>query len=148
MGPGGRGSDRVISHRIQVSTEQLLQEVQKSWAIENSGMSDEQDSIQDIRARKIMDSAIKLTEDGHYEMGLLWKYDEHNMPHSKTMAESRLASLRRRLVADQDLHKEYTEVIEGYISSGYAKLVGNTVGTPGKSWYLPHHPVVHPSRKR
>lgn len=54
---------------------------------------------------------------------------------------------RKRLVVDKEMHKNYAEVIEGYISSGYAELVSTTEGTPGNSWYLPHHPVVHPHKE-
>ncbi|KAJ8017951.1 hypothetical protein HOLleu_44328 [Holothuria leucospilota] len=148
MGPGGSGNNRVTSHRIEVSNEQLFQEVEKSWAVENTGLSEEKDSIQDIRAREIMKSTIKLTKDGHYEMGLLWKHDNHDLPHSRSMAESRLASLKRRLESNKEMHGKYTEVVEGYIAKGFAEPVNTRESKPDKIWYLPHHPVVHPHKKK
>ncbi|KAJ8020040.1 hypothetical protein HOLleu_41875 [Holothuria leucospilota] len=131
MGPGGSGNNRVTSHRIEVSNEQLFQEVEKSWAVENTGLSEEKDSIQDIRAREIMKSTIKLTKDGHYEMGLLWKHDNHDLPHSRSMAESRLASLKRRLESNKEMHGKYTEVVEGYIAKGFAEPVNTRESKPG-----------------
>ncbi|PIK46792.1 hypothetical protein BSL78_16343 [Apostichopus japonicus] len=68
-----------------------------------------------------MESTMKKTEDGHYEMGLLWKNDNHDMPLEQAMAESRLESLKRRLSSNKDLHAKYTDVMEGYIKQGYAE---------------------------
>ncbi|XP_071812124.1 uncharacterized protein [Apostichopus japonicus] len=147
MGPGGKGCKNGYFNRIQVSNQQLLDEVQKSWAIENSGLYERQDSVQDSRARKVMESTMKKTEDGHYEMGLLWKNDNHDMPLNKAMAESRLESLKRRLSSNKDLHAKYTDVMEGYIKQGYAEPVVNK-GIPGNVWYLPHHPVENPHKNK
>lgn len=125
MGPaGGSGSRLVVSHRIEVSNQQLLQEVQKSSVIKNSGMIEKQESIQDIRARKFTQSNKVLIEDGHYKMGLLWKHDDQDMP-NRPMAESRLASLKRRLAVYKEMHKKYIELIEGYISKWYAEPVNS-----------------------
>ncbi|PIK56625.1 hypothetical protein BSL78_06481 [Apostichopus japonicus] len=142
MGPGGKGCKNGYFNRIQVSNQQLLDEVQKSWAIENR-----QDSVEDSRARKVMESTMKKTEDGHYEMGLLWKNDNLDMPLNKAMAESRLESLKRRLSSNKDLHAKYTDVMEGYIKQGYAEPVVNK-GIPGNVWYLPHHPVENPHKNK
>ncbi|PIK49421.1 hypothetical protein BSL78_13721 [Apostichopus japonicus] len=106
-----------------------------------------QDSVEDSRARKVMESTMKKTEDGHYEMGLLWKNDNHDMPLNKAMAESRLESLKRRLSSNKDLHAKYTDVMEGYIKQGYAEPVVNK-GIPGNVWYLPHHPVENPHKNK
>ncbi|XP_033108467.1 uncharacterized protein LOC117110023 [Anneissia japonica] len=125
MGPGGQSCKKGYFNRIHVSNQRLLDEVQKSWAIENSGFSDEQDPIEDMRAREIIRSTIKKTGDNHYEMGLLWRRDEHTMPLNKTMVLSRLTSLKRRLASDKDMHSKYTEVIESYIKKGYAEPVPN-----------------------
>ncbi|XP_033103980.1 uncharacterized protein LOC117106683, partial [Anneissia japonica] len=148
MGPGGPGRRTVTSHHIQVSNQRLLEEVQMSWAIENSGLCEEQDSVEDIRARKIMESTIGLTGDGHYEMGLLWKYDNHDLPYNKSMAESRLTSLKRRLSTNDETRMKYTKVIQGYIENGYAEPVTDGETKSGNIWYLPHHPVIHPLKNK
>ena len=104
-------------------------------------------SIEDRRAKEIMDSSVKL-ENGHYEIGLPWKYDEPPLPNNKSMAERRLEYLKKRLERDPSLHAKYKETMDEYISKGHAKRIpssgGKNFSSKRPTWYLPHHPVTHP----
>ncbi|XP_028410467.1 uncharacterized protein LOC114533081 [Dendronephthya gigantea] len=109
-------------------------------------------SIEDRRAKAIMDSSVKLV-DGHYEIGIPWKYDEPSLPNNKPMAEKRLEYLKKRLERDPDLRSKYKATMEEYILKGHAKRVQpNPVEEPKDAppmkptWYLPHHPVTHPQK--
>ena len=41
--------------------------------------------------------------------------------------------------------KDYNEIIQNYLENGIIEKV-NTLGEPGLTTYLPHHPVVKPSQ--
>ncbi|XP_077972264.1 uncharacterized protein LOC144427252 [Styela clava] len=70
---------------------------------------------------------------GHCQLPFPWRTGMQDLPDNKEMAKKRLRSLKNRLMRDSDLHKRYVEVIQGYITAGYAKIVG----------YLPHFPVMN-----
>ena len=57
----------------------------------------------------------------------------------------RLERFRRSLDKDQTLLKDYNEIIKNYIENGIIEKV-DTLGEPGLTLYLPHRPVVKPSR--
>ena len=109
-------------------------------------------SIEDLRAKAMMDSSVKL-KDGHYEIGLRWKYSEPTLPNDRSMAEKRLGYLKKRVERDPTLHAKYKATMEEYISNGHAKRVQPNEGdnpdglSPKKpTWYLPHHPVTNPQK--
>ncbi|XP_033120536.1 uncharacterized protein LOC117119763 [Anneissia japonica] len=92
-----------------------------------------------------MESTVSQAKDGHYELGLLWRDTNCSLPPNRSLAECRLASLKRKLEKSDDLRQQYTETMEGYIEKGYAEPVLSE-GRPGRTWHLPHHPVIHPQK--
>ena len=59
------------------------------------------------------------------------------------MVLARLDQLKRKLSHDKTLHTMYTKTINDYLEKGYAKGVYNIESQPGRTWYLPHLPVVN-----
>lgn len=60
--------------------------------------------------------------DGHYEVGLLWKCDNPQLPDNRPLAD-KSAELHRRCLTKQgneELAAKYQEVINDYITKGYA----------------------------
>ncbi|XP_033110915.1 uncharacterized protein LOC117111970, partial [Anneissia japonica] len=150
MGPGNATKKKLISNRITVSVtnDQLMQQLQCTWELDNKGLEVKEDSVEDRKARDILATTTTLLDTKHYELGLLWKYDSHPLPCNKPMAESRLASLKRKLDRDDDLKSKYVETVETYISKGHAEPVVGQKGVEGNVWYLPHHPVNHPRKNK
>ena len=148
MGPGGSsGSFSTHCHRITCcDNSMILDHLKRSWSVEEDTRG-EGDSVQDVRAKCIMDSSVSLSNDGHYQLGLLWKADNTILPFNKPLAELRLQSLKRKLEKDEDMLQRYSETMEGYIEKGYAEQVIHE-GEPGRVWYLPHHPVVNPHKSK
>ena len=103
-------------------------------------------SVEDKFALNQMKSSIRVTENGHYEMGLLWKENAEKLPENKFMAENRLKGLKKKLEANAKLKEMYTETLEGYISEGHAKEVIDKQSSAEQSWYIPHHGVFHPHK--
>ncbi|XP_068674574.1 uncharacterized protein [Montipora foliosa] len=104
-------------------------------------------SVEDQRAlKRISDSVCK--RDGHYQMDLLWKDDNHLLPYNRVLAETRLQHLQKRFGRDQVLELKYRAVIEDCVAKGYArKLTKDEVGSiSDTTWYLPHHPVTNQNK--
>ncbi|XP_033100194.1 uncharacterized protein LOC117103698 [Anneissia japonica] len=144
MGPGVATKKKITSNRITCTNEQLMEQLQRTWSLENSNTDIEEDSIEDRRARSVLAKTTKQLSSKHYEIGLLWKYDDHSLPCNRPMVESRLASLKRKLSGDRDLKEKYVETVESYISNGYAEPAEDKQGQD--AWYLPHHPVINPHK--
>ena len=70
------------------------------------------------------------------------------LPDNRSIALKRLERLKNRLKKDKVLHQKYREKIEEYVNKGYArKLQPDEVSrTSATTWYLPHHPVFHPTK--
>ncbi|XP_031548597.1 uncharacterized protein LOC116286276 [Actinia tenebrosa] len=104
-------------------------------------------SVEDQRAKKIMDKTVEFVN-GHYQIGLPWKYERPQLSDNKSMAETRLMLLKKRLLKDHKLLTKYTETMEQYISRGHAEKVQASdhkeqSNRTSPRWYLPHHPVMH-----
>ena len=71
-----------------------------------------------------MESTVKKI-DGHYQMGLLWKFEEPFLPYYRPLAEARLQQLKRRLNKDDALKHKNKETIQTYLDKEYATEVSN-----------------------
>ena len=126
--------------------------IEKFWKLEDYGAvksGEKPLSVEDKRAMQIIEDTTRLV-DGRYEVGMLWKNDERQFPNNLVMAKQRLESLRRRLTksGNEEMATKYREVMDSYISSGFArKLSEKELATESSNhWYLPHHPVTSPTK--
>ncbi|KFD66213.1 LOW QUALITY PROTEIN: hypothetical protein M514_10250 [Trichuris suis] len=148
------------------STERMINELlsefeiyERFWNTESFGTQPVQ-RCRDIELSKIAwPSSLEFVQ-GRYAVGLLWKSDDVTLPNNCSMAKSRFESLRKRLVNDPVLYDLYREAMSCLSRSGIIRLVmpyeaDSPVGrvcpyeadSPvGRVWYLPHHPVRHPSK--
>ena len=154
MGPinareGENGNSTFKTILVQNQDEILQQQVERFWKIESTGSlleTDVGESKEDKRARTQMETTVKKV-DGHYQMGLPWRYEEPFLPDNRPLAEARLQHLKRRLIKDDGLKQKYAETIQGYLDKGYAReLSRDEQPQTGKGWSLPHHPVFHPQK--
>lgn len=76
---------------------------------------------------------------------LPWRQSSPLIPNNRSLAESRLRLLRRRLLRDDNLHTKYNATMNEYLTKGYAvKIPPDELANDGKVvWYLPHHSVFH-----
>ncbi|CDW61324.1 Gag Pol polyprotein [Trichuris trichiura] len=108
----------------------------------NTASPDEQ------RALRILDTTIRFTGE-RYEAGLLWKTDHPRLPDNRLTSLKRFYALERRLINDPYLAGKYVAVIEEYLSYDHAKVLTAEEGNVrpiGRTWYLPHHPVLNPNK--
>ena len=71
---------------------------------------------------QIIEATTRLV-DGRYEVGMIWRKDERWFPNNPVMARQRLKSLRRHVMpsGNEEMAIKYREVMDGYISSGFAR---------------------------
>ncbi|XP_073237808.1 uncharacterized protein [Porites lutea] len=147
-GPLGRASKAArTSNRIQ-SHVVLDQQFVRFCEME---FNDSQFSIEkglsqdDKRALVIMEDSAEL-RGGHYEVALPWKVFPPDLPNNKIVAEHRLGLLKKRLLKDPQLHRKYSLFMDDLFDKGHAQKVPEGQREDSPSWYLPHHPVIHPQK--
>ena len=94
--------------------------------------------------RKMKTSTILRDNHLRLEVGMLWRNKMEGLPKNYMKAIIRFQSLKRKLQRDPGLSRAYREIIDGYVTKGYArKLTEDEIkATSQRTWYLPHHPVV------
>ena len=83
-----------------------------------------------------------------YEVGVLWSEPDPKLPVNYSAALGQLYSLERRFQRDLELKVMYQQTIDTDVEKGFVKILNESEvkGTPGKEWYLPHHPVLNPNK--
>ena len=85
-------------------------------------------------------------EGNHYKLPLPLRNPDAVFPNNRRMAESRLKNLKKRFIKDKQYHKDYTSFMEDMIKKGYAEKSDPKANQQGKTWFIPHHGVYHPSK--
>lgn len=105
-------------------------------------------SQEDIKFLAKLKEGIKQKSNGHYEMPLPFKEERSSLPNNKACAEHRLKCLEKRLRRDDQYRNDYVEFMEDIISRGDAEKVPEHEINNHNVWYIPHHEVYHPQKKR
>ncbi|XP_033105089.1 uncharacterized protein LOC117107502 [Anneissia japonica] len=149
----GRPNLKVNFARRGHGDDQLMEQLERFWKTDSSGSVFEDielgESIEDKRARACMEeSTVKVN--GHYQLGLPWKYDEPILLDNRKMADKRLQCLKGRFMRDKALHESYSTTMADYIDNGFAEevkakqpVVERKEVMSNKTWFLPHHPVIN-----
>ena len=88
-------------------------------------------------------------KDGHYYLNLPFRNENVVMPNNRNVAEQRAGSLKNKLIRDQDFYADYKEAMSKVIKDGHAEPVPVQESLrEGKTWYIPHHGVRHPHKKK
>ena len=106
------------------SVEQLVQDMWEADFQKGTGVLDVPNSSEDREAFHEVTSSIKTTDDGHYQLPLLWKQEKIPLPNNLNMAKQRLSSLKARLSKDPTLKDKYTELINSYLSKRVCQASG------------------------
>ena len=104
-------------------------------------------SVEDRAAMLQVSDSAKLVN-GHFEIGLPWRKDKHELPNNWTTANRRLYQLGRRLGREPGLREAYQIVMKRHIDCGYIVPVPDHQLRGGylPRWYLPHHAVINPKK--
>ncbi|XP_062713248.1 uncharacterized protein LOC134290198 [Aedes albopictus] len=141
-----------VLHICKSTEETDLHDLVKGYfAMENLGVSvaDGPEAEEDRRAKEILRRTTIKRADGHYETGLLWRYDSVELPSSYGMAERRLLCLERKLRSNPELKESLERQISEYQVKGYAhKATPQELANsdPHRTWYLPLGVVTNPRK--
>ena len=148
-GPKGSSAPTLVHHVrpvedlneiIRESTERDFWEKEVHATIENS--LEDQAFLQHV-------SASTQHSDGKYCVGLPFR-EIVSMPNNKDLAVRYTESLKRRLEKDPAYKESYVAQIEKYLEKDYAEPVPpqSLSRNDGRVWYLTHHAVQHPTKKK
>ena len=98
-------------------------------------------SVEDRRFLQIMEENITEVG-GHYQLPLPLRNQDLQLPNNRVQALSRLASVKRKLLADESIRTKYVGIVQKMIDAGYAWRADTSKDKPGKVWTVPHF-VVH-----
>ncbi|XP_062538127.1 uncharacterized protein LOC134206426 [Armigeres subalbatus] len=104
-------------------------------------------SSEDKRALTTLNETLKY-RDGRYEVGLLWRYDNHKFPDSFEMAMKRLRSLENKLKTNIELERWAIETMSDYVKKGYARKLtaAELMEDVDKIFYLPHFIIINQNK--
>ncbi|XP_074655643.1 uncharacterized protein LOC141909156 [Tubulanus polymorphus] len=132
--------------------QQLSSLVKDWWQTESFGVKNlvrESQSTEDVRAVQMLEANTRLVN-GHYETGLLWKDDDIQLPCNRLSAMKRLKNTECTLKKDPVRAAAYAKTFDDYVEKGYSRKLSETeANQPSpKKWYLPHHAVFNPNKKK
>lgn len=137
-----------VHHRLETDDERLHDLVKNFFAAENVGVNAKlMRSKEDERAELIMRETMKQVE-GRYEIGLLWKEDNIQLPDSTTMARKRLEAEERKLRRDPESLQWMNGHVQTLIAKGYARKATERDLTTKweRTWTVPMFIVVNQNK--
>ncbi|KAK3741911.1 hypothetical protein QZH41_018115 [Actinostola sp. cb2023] len=104
-------------------------------------------SSSDRKALDTWNDSVKLVNH-HYTMDIPFKDRPPNLPDNRPLAEHRLRLLGKQASEEPRVIWKVTASMHELLDRGYAEAVTdeNLKGRDGYTWYLPHHPVLHPRK--
>ena len=144
----GTGGSVTVNRISVASLEKLLisqynQDFQEKASEEKTEMSVEDKAFIGMAKEAVL-------ENGHYSLRLPFRKARVHMPSNRQMAEQRLHSLKRKMSKNEQFKQEYTAFLTDIFENNYAEEIPQEelMQPPGTTWFLPHHGVYHPKKKK
>ena len=116
------------------------------WDLDQIGIKESPYVMDNDKALEQFNNAIQYKE-GRYYISWPWKSAEFSLPENFDVAFGRMKTLLRRFQGDQNLLKQYCEIIKSQVTSGIIEEVDSgQLESENKTHYLPHHPVITPHK--
>ena len=139
-------------HRIKAENHDRLEsQLQHMWNhdYQDNAANEKVLSLEDKQWEKKVSSSTVLCN-GHYKVPLPFKDDDIILPNNRNQALQRLQSTKKRLIHNDQFHKEYSEFMTMMIEKDFMERIPeNELNQPiGKTWYITHHAVYHKEKKK
>ena len=147
---------KVTCNRIAVSeslkevpfSSQVLKILERDFVDAVSRYPDEKGpSVEDRKFLKIVTNEIEFTE-GHYVVPLPIRDRSVQLPNNRSQAFSRLLWQRKKMMADEAYFSDYVAFMSKLFEQQHCEPVTKQVNGSGDVWYLPHHGVYHPQKRK
>ena len=132
-----------------VGIEQMLKKIYTAEFNDNgSSRASENITKMSIEDRQFLDLMGRecRQKGNHYKLPLPLRYSYAVFPNNRRMGELRLKNLKKRFIKDKQYYKDYTSFMENMIKKGYAGKSDPKANQEGKTWFIPHYGVYHPSK--
>ncbi|XP_068728654.1 uncharacterized protein [Montipora capricornis] len=119
------------------------------WEIDSLGVrnsDDNQLNQEEILAMSKVEKSRRWIG-GRYEVAIPWKKEFPSLPDNREEAEKRLFSLERNLLKKPEVERRYKEAMNANVEMGYVRKLEPNEAEDGRSWYLPHFPVIREDRE-
>lgn len=127
--------------------DELVSLIRDYYNLDSIGIrQQEQYTAQEQRAIKIVEQTTRRLANGRFEVGLPWREDDPQVPDSYYLALSRLNSLTRHFMRDNNYLDLYSTNIGAYVEKDYAEECLDSHQAPAENnrrWYLPHFGVTN-----
>ena len=144
IGPA-TGEAREVSANFMTAEESFEQQVRSIRKLErrfSTGIECQMSRNDRYALRSMKDSTV-LTDDGYYQLAITWRPGAPQLESNKNEAAVRLTYLKKRLEKDAELQRRHANVVESYITNGFARRVNKADDEAPGRWFLSHHPVFH-----
>ena len=134
---------------VDIGIEQMLKKIYTTEFNDNdTSRSSENITKMSIEDRQFLDLIERecSKEGNHYKLPVPLRNPDAVFPNNRRMAESRLKNLKKSFIKDKQYHKDYTSFMEDMIKKVYTKKSDPKANQKGKTWFIPHHRVYHPSK--
>ncbi|XP_062703974.1 uncharacterized protein LOC134286379 [Aedes albopictus] len=142
-------SFHICSH-FHGTDDSLHEAVKNYFALDSLGISAPQNQLlskEDERALAML-REVTTFQDGRYQAGLLWKYDDVRLPNNRSMALRRHRCLTKRMEREPQLARTLRAKMQDYEQKGYIRKLTpeESRATGDRTWYLPIFPVFNPNK--
>jgi hypothetical protein len=139
----------VLVNRIDISSLEDILTQQYNQDFAEQHYEKQEMSVEDKQFMNIVSDSAVL-EDGHYYLKLPFREPGVNMPNNRHSALQRAQQLLKRFNKDQTFFEEYKDFMQDVLIKGYAEVIpqDELQTKSGKVWYIPHHGVYHPRKKK
>ncbi|XP_045023791.1 uncharacterized protein LOC123468402 [Daphnia magna] len=153
-GPSGRLNDKTRdcfhSHLAERECDVMLQQFVEAETFGTKPNVEKAVGREERRAWKILNDTTRHNGK-RYEVGLLWKMDNPDLPNNFFAAQRRFFNLEGKLMKDKELAMTYGSVIDTYVNLKHARKLSRKEvdsGPVDRTWYCPHHPVFNPNKPK
>ena len=115
------------------------------WSLEMIGIKDPLSTESDDEALEKFCENVKFLN-GRYHVTWPWKGDNVDLPDNFGLAFKRMKSLVHRLQLNKELLQNYDAIIKQQLDKGIIERVDTSIVCDTRKHYLPHHPVLTPSK--
>jgi len=115
------------------------------WSLEAIGIKDPLTANSDDEVLHKFCDSVRF-ENERYHVAWPWRQENFYLPDNYTLALQRLKSLVSRIRLDPELLRNYILVLHHQLEKGMIERVDVSIVTSTRKYYLPHHPVLTPSK--
>ena len=105
-------------------------------------------SVEDTDFLTRMKEGVVKQDSGHYCLPLPFRNPGVIFPNNRAQAVSRAGTLKKKMLKDKGFQAEYNIFVQNMLNMGFARKVPDIERNDPNVWYIPHHAVFHPTKKK